>query len=120
MYDQQATDSNRSLKKRRSQRVDLNIPVVICRPSGEKRQFYEGTQTFVVSAHGALLALTEMVVPKQTLLMQNTESREQQECRVVSVKKELTGPPKVAVEFTRPAPCFWHLAFPPTDWTGSV
>jgi hypothetical protein len=38
---------------------------------------------------------------------------------VVSVKKELTGPPKVAVEFTQPAPGFWHLAFPPADWTGS-
>ena len=120
MYDQQLNDSNRWLKNRRSQRIDLNVPVVVYRPSGEKRQFYESTQTFVVSAHGALMALTEMVVPKQTLLMQNTESREQQECRVVSVKKELTGPPKVAVEFTRPAPGFWHLAFPPTDWTGSV
>ena len=119
MYDQKAT-TNRWLKNRRSQRVELSVPVVVYRPSGEKRQFYESTQTFVVSAHGALMALTEMVVPKQTLLMQNTESREQQECRVVSVKKELTGPPKVAVEFTRPAPGFWHLAFPPTDWTGSV
>jgi len=38
---------------------------------------------------------------------------------VVYVKKELTGPPKVAVEFTRPAPSFWHLAFPPADWAAS-
>jgi hypothetical protein len=66
------------------------------------------------------MALTDMVVPKQRLLMQNTESREQQECRLVSVKKELLGPPKVAVEFTRPAPGFWHLAFPPADWAASV
>ena len=119
MYDQQLNDSNRWLKNRRSQRIDLNVPVVVYRPSGEKRQFYESTQTFVVSAHGALMALTEMVVPKQTLLMQNTESREQQECRVVSVKKELTGPPKVAMEFTRPAPSFWHIAYPPADWNAS-
>jgi hypothetical protein len=119
MYGEKPTTTNRWLKNRRSQRIELNVPVIVCRPSGEKRQFYEGTQTFVVSAHGALMALTEMVVPKQTLLMQNTESREQQECRVVSVKKELTGPPKVAVEFTRPAPSFWHIAYPPADWNGS-
>ena len=66
------------------------------------------------------MALTDMVVPRQKLFMQNTESGEQQECRVVSVKKELTGPPKVAVEFTQPAPGFWHLAFPPADWTGRL
>ena len=89
-------------------------------PPNEGPQFYESTQTLVVSAHGALMALTGMVAPTQRLLVQNRESGEQQECHVVSVKKELTGPPKVAVEFTRPAPGFWHLAFPPADWTTSV
>jgi hypothetical protein len=74
----------------------------------------------VVSAHGALMALTGTVAPKQKLLVQNTASREQQECRVVYVKKETTGPPPVAVEFTRPTPSFWRVAFPPADWTSSA
>jgi hypothetical protein len=64
--------------------------------------------------------LTDMVVPKQRLLMQNTQSGENQECRMISVKKELVGPANVAVEFTRPAPSFWHLTFPPADWAASV
>lgn len=119
MYEQKPFQTKRWLKNRRSQRIDLNVPVVVYRPQSEGPQFYEGTQTLVVSAHGALLALTDMVVPRQKLLMQNTGSGEQQECRVVYVKKELTGPPKVAVEFTRPAPNFWHIAFPPADWTAS-
>ena len=120
MHDQKLTNAKRWLKNRRSQRIDLHVPVVVYRPPREGPQFYESTQTLVVSAHGALMALTDMVVPRQKLLMQNTESGEQLECRVVSVKKELTGPPKVAVEFTRPAPSFWHLAFPPADWTANV
>lgn len=66
------------------------------------------------------MALTQMVAPKQRLLVQNTDSREQQECRVVYVKKDLTGPPKVAVEFTQRAPSFWRLAFPPADWTANA
>ena len=66
------------------------------------------------------MALTQTVAPKQRLLVQNTDSREQQECRVVYVKKDLTGPPKVAVEFTRRAPSFWRLAFPPDDWTANI
>jgi hypothetical protein len=120
MQDQKHTNTRRWLKNRRSQRIDLNVPVVVYRPLNEGPQFYESTQTCVVSAHGALIALTDMVAPRQRLLVQNTESGEQQECRVVSVKKEPVGPPKVAVEFARPAPGFWHLAFPPADWAGSV
>jgi len=110
----------RWLKKRRSQRIDLNVPVVVHRHPRDGPQFYESTETIVVSAHGALMALTGKVAPKQKLFVQNTASREQQECRVVYVKKEPTGPPKVAVEFTRPAPSFWRVAFPPADWTASA
>src|SRR5271167_914781 len=104
MYDEKLTSAKRWLKNRRSQRIDLNVPVVVYRPPGEGPQFYENTQTLAVSAHGALMTLTDMVAPRQMLLMQNPNSGDHQECRVVSVKMELTGPPKVAVEFTRPAP----------------
>jgi hypothetical protein len=117
MHDQSLTNAKRWLKNRRSQRIDLNVAVVVHRPSSEGRQFYESTQTLVVSAHGALVVLTDMVVPRQRLLLQNRNSGEQQECRVVSVKNDRTGPSKVALEFTRPAPSFWRIAYPPADWT---
>ena len=32
----------------------------------------------------------------------------------------MSGPTKVAVEFTRPAPSFWRIAYPPADWTASI
>jgi hypothetical protein len=120
MSDQQLTDAKHWLRKRRSQRVELTIPVVVHRPPKEGPQFYERAETLVVNAHGALMALAEKVKPEQRLLMQNIESGEQKECRVVYVKKELTGPTKVAVEFTRPAPTFWRIAYPPADWTAST
>lgn len=107
------------LKSRRSRRIDLDVPIVVHRPKTEGPQFYENTKTLVVSAHGALLALKGMVAPRQRLLLQNISSGEQQECRVVSVNKDMTGPPTVAVEFTKPAAGFWRVAFPPSDWTTS-
>ncbi|HEY1470868.1 MAG TPA: hypothetical protein VGF61_17650 [Candidatus Acidoferrum sp.] len=61
-----------------------------------------------------------MVALKQKLLVQNMASGEQQECRVVNVEKGLTGPTKVAVEFTRAAPSFWRIAYPPADWNASA
>jgi hypothetical protein len=119
MSDQQLTNTKRWLRKRRSQRIELNAPVVLHRPPKEGPQFYERTQTLVVNAHGALMALAEKVAPKQRLLMQNVDSGEQKECQVVYVEKGL-GPTKVAVEFTRPAPSFWRIAYPPVDWTAST
>jgi hypothetical protein len=104
---------------RRSQRIELTVPVVVHRPPEQGAQFYERTQTLVVNAHGALMALAEKVTPKQRLLMQNAESGEQKECRVVYVEREPTGPTRVAVEFIRPAPTFWRIAYPPADWTVS-
>src|SRR5262245_42764269 len=120
MSAEQPNDTKRWLSKRRSQRIELNVPVVLHRPSGEGPLFSERTETLVVNAHGALLALAEKVAPKQMLFMQNTSSGEQKECRVVYVEKQLSGPTKVAVEFTRPAPGFWRIAYPSTDWTASV
>ena len=73
--------------------------------------------TLVVNARGALMALGEKGAPEQRLLTQNTNIGEQKECRVVSVKKELAGPTKVAVEFTRPSATFWRIAYPPPDWS---
>ena len=107
------------LKSRRSRRIDLDVPVLVHRPPKEGPQFYENTKTLVVSAHGALLALKGMVAPRQRLFLQNTTSGQQEECRVVSVNKDLTGPPTVAVEFTKPSPGFWRVAFPPSDWSSS-
>ena len=119
MYEQRLTKTTLRLKCRRSQRIDLSVSVAVHRPKGEGRQFCENTRTLVVSAHGALVALKGMVVPRQRLFLQNTTSGQQEECRVVSVNKDLTGPPTVAVEFTKPAPSFWRVAFPPSDWTTS-
>jgi hypothetical protein len=119
MYDPKPTRTTLRLKNRRSQRIDLSVSVVVHRPQSEGPQFHESTKTLVVSAHGALVALKGMVAPKQRLVLQNTASGEQQECRVVSVTKDLTGPPTVAVEFAKPAPSFWRIAFPPADWTSS-
>lgn len=112
--------AKRWAKDRRSQRIELIVPVVVYRPPGEGPQFYETTQTLVVNAHGALIALTDLVAPRQLLRMQNRNSGEHLECRVVSVKKPSVGPPKVAVEFTKATPAFWRMAYPPADWKTSA
>ena len=72
MSPQQFTNSKKWSGKRRSQRIELSVPVVLHRRPAEGPQFSERTQTLVVNAHGALMALVEKVTPEQRLLMQNT------------------------------------------------
>jgi PilZ domain len=120
MHDKKRTNTQPCLNNRRSERIDLNVPVVVYRPANEGPQFCQSTQTLVVSAHGALMGLTCAVAPKQRLVVQNADSGEQQECRVVYVKNDRMGPPQVAVEFTQPTPSFWRVASPPFDWTATA
>jgi hypothetical protein len=74
MSDKQLTNTKQWLRKRRSQRIELTVPVVVHRPLKEGPQFSERAQTLVVNAHGALVALAEKVAPEQRLLMQNVNS----------------------------------------------
>jgi hypothetical protein len=60
MNDQKPTATKRWLKNRRSQRIELSVPVVVYRARGEGPQLYENTQTLVVSAHGALINRREL------------------------------------------------------------
>jgi hypothetical protein len=104
-------------KKRRSQRLVLSVPVVAYRSQKLGLPFSEGTRTLVVSAHGALISLTAKVAADQGLVLKHALSGEEQECRVVFTQKKLMGPTEVGIEFRQPAPSFWHIAFPPIDWT---
>jgi len=104
-------------KKRRSQRIVLSVSVVAYRSQKQGLAFSEGTRTLVVNAHGALIILTAKVAVDQTLLLKNALTGEEQECRVVFTEKKLMGPTEVGIEFQHPAPNFWHIAFPPSDWT---
>jgi len=47
MSDQQLTETKQWLVKRRSQRVELTVPIVVHRPPKEGPQFSERAQTLV-------------------------------------------------------------------------
>jgi hypothetical protein len=53
----------------------------------------------------------------QILKLRNVKTQEEQSCRVVNVTTNQEGHTEAGVEFLRPAPRSWHIAFPPLDWT---
>jgi hypothetical protein len=104
--------------RRRSQRVILSLPVTVRTEEGRgDGAFEEATQTLIVNAHGALIAIASKVEKGQTLRLTNRATREEHLCQVVHIGPVSGGKAQVGVEFKTPSPDFWHITFPPEDWT---
>jgi hypothetical protein len=115
----QFTQPRQTSTKRRSKRLALTIPVIAYGASKYGPSFQEGTHTLVVNAHGALISLATKTMLEQRLMLRHALSGEEQECRIVFRDKKMAGPTEIGIEFLSPAPKFWHIAFPPADWSGN-
>jgi PilZ domain len=101
--------------RRRSQRVLMKIPVRVSGQNALGPPFEEEVQTLAVSAHGALIPISTQVSKGQRLTLMNVQTKAALECVVAHIRKG--DPVQVGVEFMLPNPTFWHVAFPPKDWT---
>jgi hypothetical protein len=102
--------------RRRSERVMLQVPVVVQARTRDGKEVREETQTVAVNAHGGLLRLHMEIKAGQPIVLINERSKMQHGCRVVRVETSETGYSAVAFEFDQPAPQFWPIVFPPADW----
>jgi hypothetical protein len=103
--------------RRRSQRVLMKIPVRISIQAGAASLSEEETHTLAVSAHGALIAVSAPLYRGQRLTLSNPQTKDSLECVVAHIDRFPDEQMKVGVEFLLPNPTFWHVAFPPKDWT---
>lgn len=103
--------------RRRSARVLLKVPVIVRGVLPDGNNFEDDASTQVVNAHGALLALTIALPDGQVLTLTHKLTRESLDCRTVHVRESQAGKVNVGVEFLKPSPMFWHIDFPPSDWT---
>jgi hypothetical protein len=118
LIETKVTDPNPS-NRRRSERVMLQVSVVVQSRTLEGKDVREKTQTVVVNAHGGLLKLQMEVKVGQPILLINERANMQQGCHVVRVERSEAGHSAVAFEFDQPAPQFWPIVFPPADWGAS-
>ena len=101
--------------RRRSQRVLMTIPVRVSGQISVGLPFEEETHTRAISAHGALILVSTPVYRGQRLTLSNIQTKAALECVVAHIDRRRD--PQAGVEFTLPNPMFWHVAFPPKDWT---
>lgn len=107
-----------SSDRRRTQRVQIAMPVIVrCRDS--KPPFEEPTQTVSVNANGCLLRLQAPVLRTQKVLLVNPRTTEELPCTIIFLGKKDGGKTEVGLEFTEASPLFWRISFPPDDWDPS-
>jgi hypothetical protein len=106
-------------EKRRSERVNLSVPVIVITETRDREQVQEEARTVSVNAHGGLFKLKMEVLAGQPMILVNPRTNMEQSCRVVRVEELPSGGYAVAFEFDHPAPGFWPVTFPPADWQTS-
>jgi len=102
--------------KRRSERVLLDVTLIVRGEATDKKPFSEETFTLTVSAHGALMVLGSKVELGQKVILTKTKTADEREATVAFLGPPYAGLATVGVQFAKPAPEFWPIETPPADW----
>ena len=111
-----ARNSLPASRLRRSQRMILDVPLVIRGEAADKRPFREETFTLTISAHGGLVVLENRVALGQKVVLMNPKTWDEREATIAFLGPPYAGLATVGLQFARPAPEFWAISSPPADW----
>ena len=100
------------VERRRCKRFEFTIPVKVYGRTPRNHPFRDVTATMAVSLYGGLLDMKPRVKLGQNILIVNSFTEEERECRVVYVDSKQRGRRKVAVEFAKAEGDFWHVYSP--------
>jgi hypothetical protein len=93
----------------------VRMPVTLTVTIAGQKVTLQGT-TVSVNDHGAMIECSRTFPAGTRLEMQNDRTEQTQTCKVTRTPIESQQNFLIPVEFSSPAPGFWHISFPPTDW----
>jgi hypothetical protein len=105
-----------SSNQRRSQRVTLQVVVLIKAIMPDGRCVQVQAFTSVVNVHGGLVESSLKLATNQKIRLINPHSGIEVGCRVVRVEGPTSALYEVAFEFDQRTPRFWLINLPPEDW----
>ena len=114
--EQKAVEIATGADRRRSERLPLDVVLVVRGESVERLAFQEETFTTSVSAHGALVVLSTKVALGQTIYLKNPKTQKEMEGRVTRFGPLYGNQAQVGVDFAKPTLTFWPAVFPPKSW----
>jgi hypothetical protein len=117
LIEQKTGEVARGADRRRSERLCLDLTLIVRGVSEERKVFLEPAFTISVSAHGALVAMHTKVVLGQTLFLKNPGIQKELEGRVTRFGPVQGNQAHVGINFMQPTLTFWPAVFPPKNWT---
>ena len=108
------------IERRRCTRLPLAIPVKVYGRTPRNHPFRDITATMAVSLYGGLLDMKPRVKLGQKILIVNSFTEEERECRVVYVDSKKRSRRMVAVEFANGDGDFWHVYSPAAPLESAV
>jgi len=102
-------------ERRRSQRVLLRVHASIHVAVKDKQVSYDVT-TLSVNNHGAVVVVNQTLPMDARIILEHSATKERVSCKIVRPAREMPEGFHVPLEFDTPAPNFWGIAFPPSDW----
>ncbi|MBI3404457.1 MAG: hypothetical protein HY046_03260, partial [Acidobacteria bacterium] len=102
---------------RRTDRVQVNIPVEVSGSDANGLYFTEHTITLVINRYGATLVLTRKLMPEQELVIRNKQNQREAEVNVVGFVAKHDKGDVYGVTFTDPKNNIWDIQFPTTNET---
>ena len=102
--------------RRRSERLFLDVNLIVRGESVEREVFEEPTFTISVSAHGALVVMSTKVAIGQTLFLKDPATQKEMEGRVTRFGPLHGKEAQVGINFTQPTLMFWPAVFSPKSW----
>jgi uncharacterized protein YjbJ (UPF0337 family) len=105
------------INKRRSTRIDFNVPVVLTGRDASGQPFREETETLIVNLHGAKVRTSRQVLVGMMVTVENARSGASGKAICVQVHEpppgETTG--AIAIQLVHPGN-IWGVENPPADW----
>jgi len=102
-------------ERRRTQRVLLRVRASIhVALQGETATF--NVATLSVNPHGAVVVLNQSLPLDTCLVLEHGGTKERINCKVARPARQVAEGFHIPLEFDSPAPDFWRIDFPPSNW----
>lgn len=103
-------------ERRRTQRVLLRVRanIHVAPQGGEAKTF--SVATLSVNPHGAVIVMNQSIPADTQVVLEHAGTKQRVACKVVKSPRQMAEGYHVPLEFNSPAPDFWKIDFPPSDW----
>jgi hypothetical protein len=102
-------------ERRRTQRVLLRVRASIhVALQGQAKTF--DVATLSVNPHGAVVVMNQSLPADTRLVLEHASTKQCVPCKVARAPRHMAEGYHIPLEFDSPAPGFWKIDFPPSDW----